>query len=83
MGGRCENRLAGRRALAGIPSSSSSSSSSGAPFDSSFTGSLVSAAVDGLISCRAEGSRFMWADWMVSANWTGMSDEAMSREVYV
>lgn len=58
-------------------SSSSSSSSSRSPLRSIFTGSLVSAAVDGLMSCRADGSLLMWAVWMVSAICTGMSDEAI------
>jgi hypothetical protein len=37
----------------------------------------VSAAVDGLRSCWAEGARLMWAVWIVSATCIGMSDDAM------
>lgn len=80
MGGRWEKRLRGRSTLTGMSSSSSSSSaarSSKSFLSSSSTGSLVSAAVEGLMSWAAEGSLLMWAVWMVSAICMGMSDEAM------
>lgn len=41
---------------------------------SSITGSLLEVAVDGFISCSAEGSLLMCAVWMVSATWRGMDD---------
>lgn len=69
MGGKWEKRLCGRSTLTGMSSSSSS-------FSTRCTGSLVSAAVDGLMSWAAEGARLMWAVWIVSAICMGMSDEA-------
>lgn len=78
MGGRWEKRLRGRSTLTGMSSSSSSPAWMSRSFlCSSWTGSLVSAAVEGLMSWAAEGSRLMWAVWMVSAICMGMSDEAM------
>lgn len=86
MGGKREKRVCGRSMLTGIPSSSSSSSlySDVLFLSTRCTGSLVSAAVDGLMSWAAEGARLMWAVWIVSAICMGMSDEAamMSRKLY-
>lgn len=78
MGGKWEKRLCDRSMLTGISSSSSSSSlySDAIFLSTRRTSSLVSAAVDGLMSWAAEGARLMWAVWIVSAICMGMSDEA-------
>lgn len=74
--------------LSGISSSSSSSSSS--PYrrededaGDRYAGVLVDAAVDGLRSCRGDGSRLMCAVCIVSAICVGSEDIVMNVDVDV